>query len=106
MAKIIKQRATLDELARGLNAAARDYAGREFRHYGGGVYRVIDVALDSETLRLVVFYESIPLVTDDSQRAPVRFTCPLRRFNALVADPKDATKRCPRFVVAAGSRRR
>lgn len=93
-------RKTLDELARGLNAVARDYAVREFRHYGGGVYRVIDIGLDSETLKPVVFYESIPLVTDKGQRAPVRFTCPLRRFAALVADPKAPDKKRARFAPA------
>lgn len=93
-----KQRKTLGELAVGLNNLAREYAGKEFRHYGGGVYRVIDLALDSETLKPTVFYESIPEVTEKGERAPVRFTMPLRRFIAAVGDPTDASGRRPRFM--------
>lgn len=95
-----KVRKTLDQLARELNALARDYVGLEFSHYSGKRYRVIDLGLDSETLKPVVFYESIPLVTEDGERAPVRFTMPLRRFIAQVTDPKKEDAERPRFVPA------
>ncbi|HVQ09518.1 MAG TPA: hypothetical protein VMS43_13890 [Allosphingosinicella sp.] len=93
-----KARKTLSDLARGLNALARDYAGREFRHYSGKVYRVIDLGLDSETLRPTVFLESIPLVTEKGERSPVRFTMTLRRFVGEVDDPKGGEKKRPRHV--------
>ena len=59
---------------------------------------MIDLALDSETLRPTVFLESIPLVTEPGERAPVRFTMTLRRFVGEVVDPKDGNAKRARHV--------
>lgn len=53
-------------------------AGTLYRHYGGRTYIVLHVAMDTETLGLIVVYTSTDI------RYPRVIATPLRRFNTSV----------------------